>query len=215
MFDVADYIPISALQHYLYCPRQCALIHLEQCWVENVHTAAGRIEHAKVHSDSSEKRGPRKAVTGLQISSARLGISGIADMVDFHLEGDVWHPYPVEYKHGRPKHHDSDRVQLCAQAMCLEEMLGLTIPEGALFYWKPRRREIVAFDAALRKMTGDTVSAIRAMLAGGTTPPPPDARSIKRLCPDCSLQEACMPEKSGQSAKKYLEAIFTHNESSL
>lgn len=181
--------------------------------MENVHTAAGRLEHARVHSDSSEKRGPHKSATNLQISSPTLGISGLADMVEFDLVDGVWLPSPVEYKHGRPKHKDSDRVQLCAQAMCLEEMLGVSIAEGALFYWKPRRRERVAFDDALRQTTRDTVFAIRTMLASGLTPPPPDACAIRRLCPDCSMREVCMPEKSRQSAKKYLEAILADNES--
>lgn len=183
--------------------------------MENVHTAAGRLEHAKVHSDSSEKRRDSKSVTGLQISSSLLGISGVADMVEFDLVDGVWQPYPVEYKHGRPKNKDSDRVQLCAQAMCLEEMLGLNIPVGALFYWKPRRREIVAFDEALRKITEATALTVRAMLASGATPPPPAQATIKRLCPDCSMKGVCLPEKSGRSAKKYLEDIFTGNESSV
>lgn len=133
MYSAADLMPISALQHYLFCPRQCALIHLEQIWAENLYTAEGRLLHEKADSGKTEVRGDVKSVTGLLVRSLELGVTGKADVVEFHRREGIWHPFPVEYKRGRPKSHDADKIQLCAQALCLEEMLGLPVPEGALF----------------------------------------------------------------------------------
>ena len=145
MYDEADYIMLSALQHYLYCPRQCALIHLEQVWAENRFTAEGRVLHERADSEEKARQGRVRTVRTLPIASARLGLSGQADVVEFHADGSV---YPVEYKRGRPKANRCDEVQLCAQALCLEEMLRLRIESGALFYGEKRRRKAVAFDAA-------------------------------------------------------------------
>lgn len=208
MFAAADLIPISALQHYLYCPRQCALIHLEQIWTESVHTAEGRILHEKVHSGTAQTRGNVKTVTGLSLRSSALGLVGQADMVEFHRRDAVWHPYPVEYKRGRPKSIDADRVQLCAQALCLEEMLGLPVPEGALFYGKIRRRTTVFFDTALREATITVTAAVRAMLDTGRTPLPPTTANT--ICAACSLCEDCMPLIFTQrpSANRYLETLL-------
>ena len=144
-YPEADFIPLSALQHYLYCPRQCAQIHLDRAWEENVFTAEGRILHERAHSGETESRKTVRTVTSLALSSKRLGISGVADVVEFHEGKGSWQPYPVEYKRGRPKKSDADRVQLCAQALCLEEMLDIPVPEGALFYGQTRRRETVRF----------------------------------------------------------------------
>ena len=131
-YTEADFIPISALQHYLYCPRQCALIHLDRAWEENVFTAQGRLMHENAHAAGTESRKNIRTATALILGSERLGIGGVADIVEFHRINGHWQPYPVEYKRGRPKKSDADRVQLCAQAMCLEEMRQTTITEGAL-----------------------------------------------------------------------------------
>ena len=137
-----DLIPLSALQHYLYCPRQCALIHVEQQWEENRQTAEGRLLHQRADQPQTELRHGIRTATAMPLASRALGISGIADVVEFHSE----QPFPVEYKRGRPKAHRADEVQLCAQALCLEEMLGRTVPEGALFYGQTHRRKAVTLD---------------------------------------------------------------------
>lgn len=201
-----DLIPLSALQHYLYCPRQCALIHLEQIWSENAHTAEGRLLHEKVHSGTSEKRDGVKIATGLMIRSLELGLGGQTDMVEFHFQNKAWRPYPVEYKRGKPKSMDADRVQLCAQALCLEEMLRVPVPEGALFYGKTRRRQIVPMDDALRQTTRRAAEAVRSLLQSEATPPPPN--DAERLCPNCSLREHCLPHPPQHSAGVYLASVL-------
>ena len=136
-----DLIMISALQHFAFCPRQCALIHIEQVWTESGLTAEGRIMHEKVHEEQRESRGAVRIECGIPLRSLRLGLIGKADVVEFHRIGKgVWQPFPVEYKRGKPKPDHCDKVQLCAQAMCLEEMLSVPVPEGALFYGRTRRR---------------------------------------------------------------------------
>ena len=204
-YSEADFIPLSALQHYLYCPRQCALIHLEQVWTENAHTAEGRLLHEKADSGKTETRGDVKTVTGLLLRSTKLGLSGKADVVEFHCKEGAWLPYPVEYKRGRPKKHDADRAQLCAQAMCLEEMLGLPVLEGALFYGKTRRRQAVTFAAELREQVRQTALDVHEMLRRGTTPLP----VVDERCAACSLSEDCLPETidKRQSASRYLESL--------
>lgn len=204
----ADPIPISALQHYLYCPRQCALIHLEQLWTENVYTAEGRRLHEKAHGNATERRGDCKTVTGLPLCSQELGLIGQADVVEFHRRDGRWQPYPVEYKRGRPKSIDADRIQLCAQALCLEEMLAVAIAEGALFYGKTRRRQVVAMDAALRDATRDTARAVHDLLRQGKTPPPPPLERANAICPACSLLDACMPLAPRKSAAAYLRSVL-------
>ena len=208
MYSPADCIPLSALQHYVFCPRQCALIHVEQTWTENAHTAEGRVLHEKAHAGGSESRGTVKISTALPLCSLELGLSGVADVVEFHKNGDMWQPFPVEYKRGRPKSHDADRVQLCAQALCLEEMLRTPVPEGALFYGKTRRREHVTFDDALRTCTRQIINAVRHMLETGNTPPAP--RDAGKICACCSLYEQCMPQLSarGRSATGYLQNLL-------
>ena len=185
-----DLIPLSALQHYLYCPRQCALIHLEQQWAENRETAEGRLLHDKAETPAVERRHGVRTVTAMPLSSAALGINGVADVVEFHAEVAGERPYPVEYKRGRPKAHRADEVQLCAQALCLEAMFGVAVAEGALFYGQPRRREVVVFDEALRALTRETISATRAMFLSGRTPLA--AYDVKR-CDNCSLFDLCQP----------------------
>ena len=204
----ADSIPISALQHDLYCPRQCALIHLEQLWTENVFTAEGRQLHEKAHSNTAESRGDCKTVSGLLLCSHFYGLTGQADVVEFHRSDGCWLPYPVEYKRGRPKSIAADRIQLCAQALCLEEMLHVGISEGALFYGKTRRRQAVPLDEALREETRKTICAVHALLRSGSTPPPPSLEIANAICPSCSLSDACMPLAPRKSAARYLQSIL-------
>ena len=202
----ADLIPLSALQHYLFCARQCALIHIEQAWAENAATAEGRVTHERVHAVQSEMRRGVRTVTGMPLRSRRLGVSGIADVVELHHDpGGATHPIPVEHKRGRPKAHRADEVQLCAQAMALEEMFGTDIPEGALFYGQPRRRTAVAFDAVLRALTMQVANATRAMLEAGRTPRMPYE---PRRCDACSLIDICRPRTTGAatSAAAWLAA---------
>ena len=142
-----DLLPLSGLQHLLFCERQCALIHIEQVWAENLLTTEGRIMHEKVDGPDRKSRGDIRIEYAMPLRSLRLGLIAKADVVEFHrTEGNNWLPFPVEYKHGRPKKDNIDKVQLCAQAMCLEEMLDAEIPEGAIFYGKTRRRQDVTFD---------------------------------------------------------------------
>ncbi len=193
MYPESDLFQLSALQHYLFCPRQCALIHLEQIWLENRYTAEGQLMHERADSERVEMRGDRKIVCSLMIRSLRLGVSGKADVVEFFKRDGIWVPFPVEYKRGRPKKNDSDRVQLCGQAMCLEEMLQIDVPRGALFYGKQKRRLPVDFNDALRKTTEDTAHAVHAMLASGMTP----LAKWTKKCETCSLLALCMPKKPG------------------
>lgn len=185
-----DLIPLSALQHYLYCPRQCALIHVEQQWAENRHTAEGRLLHQRADQPQAEQRHGVRTVTAMPLANSELGISGIADVVEFR----GGQPFPIEYKRGRPKAHRADEVQLCAQALCLEAMLGCPVPEGALFYGKTRRRKAIAFDADLRKLTLESIAATRRLLQGQHTPA---AEYKAKRCDACSLIDICQPRLLG------------------
>ena len=207
-FPESDLVPLSALQHYLFCPRQCALIHLEQIWEESRLTAEGRILHERVDAGGVEKRRDVRRAFGLPIRCLRLGLVGKADVVEFHRQADGgWLPYPVEHKRGRRKEEDWDRVQLCAQALCLEEMLGVSVPEGALFYGKEQRREVVAIADALRRETEEVAAAVHRMLAEGRTPPPEYAKK----CDSCSLVHSCLPQGvggRGNRVARYLAAAL-------
>ena len=210
MQDEKEYIPISALRHWIFCPRQCAINHMEQTWIENVFTAEGRLLHDKADRGTTEVRGDTKVCTSLWLRSDALGLVGQADVVEFHRKGEVWIPFPVEYKRGRKNADNRDRVQLCAQALCLEEMLGTPVPAGALFYGKTRRREQVALDADLRQQTATIVHEIRNMLKSCVTPPAiADAR-----CEHCSLNDACMPcaPVSRDHSGRYLAALCKSGE---
>ncbi|MDE2660710.1 MAG: CRISPR-associated protein Cas4 [Acidobacteriota bacterium] len=184
-----DLVPISALQHFLYCPRQCALIHVERVWMENRLTAEGRILHGRVEEAVTDRRSGVRTERSVAVCSRRLGLAGVVDVVEVHQGGRV---FPVEYKRGRPKRHRADEVQLCAQAVCLEEMLDQPIPEGGLFYGRSRRRMSVVFDTALRDLTAQTAREVRGLIESGMTPSPVYER---RKCDSCSLKEACKPEK--------------------
>lgn len=206
-----DLIAISALQHMAFCERQCALIHVEQVWAENRLTAEGRVLHERVHDAGAESRGEVRTVRGLRLRSLRLGLSGVADVVEFHSDPEgvpvpglrgIWTPFPVEFKRGRPKPDGCDDIQLCAQAMCLEEMLDTAIAGGALFYGQPHRRHPVAFDDALRTRTEELALRTHALIESGRTPP---AMYAKR-CESCSLFDLCKPQTigAGKSARRYI-----------
>ena len=181
-----DYLMISALQHMVFCPRQCALIHLEQVWEENLYTLRGQRVHEKVDVPEHELIEGVRVERAMPLWSHRLGLTGIADVVEFLADGT---PYPVEYKSGSKKARDADDIQLCAQALCLEEMLGCLVPRGAIFHHASRRRREVVFDEGLRSHLFTTIRDLNALIASQTLPPPvADAR-----CKDCSLIDACLP----------------------
>lgn len=204
MEDDDDLVPLAALQHWLVCPRQCALIHVERIWMDNALTAEGHVLHTRVDQGGAETRGPLRRVWALPLRSVGLGLVGVADCVEFVTGPDgAETPLPVEHKRGRPKADDRDRVQLCAQALCLEEMTGRTVPEGELFYHATRQRLTVPFDAALRRRTIDAAEAVRTLIASGRTPPPPlDGPD----CPRCSLADLCLPHVLGE--RRSAEAYF-------
>jgi CRISPR-associated exonuclease Cas4 len=189
-----DPIPLSALQHWIYCPRQCGLIHLEQQFEDNVHTARGQAVHHLVDTPGYEvKRGVR-VERALPLWSDRFGLIGKADLVEFHPDGRI---YPVEFKHGRKRGRIHDDIQLAAQAMCLEDMLGRPVPQGAIYHASSHRRREVDITEDLRALVSETADAIRAMLASGILPPPVnDAR-----CRECSLREICQPEMLAQQTQ--------------
>lgn len=182
-------VPISALEHYSYCPRQCALIHVEQTYTDNVYTVRGTLSHERVHSgDDTANRGV-PTLRSIPLWSERLGLRGKADAVELRAEG----PYPVEYKVGSRHGTDAD-LQLCAQALCLEEMLGVPVSRGAIYYHATRRRHEVELDEALRERTTTAIEEVRAMLREQLLPEAPnDAR-----CPKCSLINACLPSVVGE-----------------
>ena len=189
-----DSLPLSALQHWLFCPRQCALIHVERLWEENRLTAEGRVLHERADEGIPESRDGARVLRAVQVASERHGLHGLADVVEMRGTdgGDGRRvPYPLEYKRGRPKAHRADEVQLCGQAICLEEMTGQAVPEGALFYGKNRRRKIVAMDDTLRALTLTVAAEAQAALADGTLTPP--VFDPKR-CAACSLIDLCRPE---------------------
>ncbi|WP_299316105.1 CRISPR-associated protein Cas4 [uncultured Halomonas sp.] len=203
MEDDARLIPLSALQHMLFCPRQCALIHLEQQWAENRYTAEGRILHERADNLGHERRRGIHTAMALPLASEVLGLTGVADVVEFD---ESRHPHvvrPIEYKRGRPKAHRADEVQLCAQALCLEEMLDVSIEQGALYYGKTRRRKTVAFDEELRALTLRVITETRALFDSNHTP---SATYEPKRCDHCSLIDACQPQVMGKqrSAGRWL-----------
>ncbi len=199
-----DLIQLSAMQHFMFCERQCALIHIEQVWSENLFTAEGRIMHDRVDTANREVRGKVRIDYGVPLRSLRLGLIGKADVVEFHKKDDgMWQPFPVEYKRGKPKMDDCDKVQLCAQAICLEEMLNIEIKEGALFYGQTRRREDVVFDEKLRRETEEAARKVHDLIESGITPKP----EYSKKCKKCSLYELCMPKLS-RKASKYLMQVL-------
>lgn len=202
MLPEEDFVAISALQHYCFCPRQCALIYVEGLWRENALTVAGSLLHERVDQQRRESRPGIKQLTALRLVSHQLGVCGVADMVELHQTPQGWRAYPVEYKHGKPKEHRADEVQLCAQAIALEEMRHESIPEGALFYGTTRRRLTVRFDEMLRELTAQAARAVHALINTGTTPPP----TYTPACEACSLYDLCRPKEiaEGASAKAWI-----------
>jgi CRISPR-associated exonuclease Cas4 len=214
MFTEDDLLPISALQHLEFCPRRCALVHVEEIWSENVQTAEGRALHQRVHESPSETIGGVRVARGLRLCSLALGLAGVADVVEFHpCEGDApgcvalpgltgrWRPFPVEYKRGRRKREMSYFVQLCAQALCLEEMLGATVPMGALYHGKSRHRQPVSFDVDLRRHTETLARQLHELVAAGRPPPP----QYGPKCKFCSLAGVCIPRlRPSRSARDYV-----------
>lgn len=241
MYHEADLLPISALQHLAFCKRQWALIHLEGMWAENRLTVEGRHLHDRAHEQESESRGELRIARGLRLHSLRLGLAGVADVVEFRLCSNsepqgwsqaqlrpptdsskgqgtapgvilpglpgLWLPVPVEYKHGQPKHGPCDEVQLCAQALSLEEMLGVEIGAGALFYGKLRHRHQVAFTPELRRQTEKLSLRLHDLTRLRKTPP----ALYEKKCDSCSLFELCMPRVLGKplDVEKYLSGLFT------
>ena len=198
MYAEDDLLMISALQHYLFCPRQCALIHIEQQWVENRLTAEGRVLHERVHTASRQSRRDMRVEFDLPLRSLQLGLTGRADVVEFHRQTDgSWLPFPVEYKRGRPKKDNSDKVQLCAQALCLEEMLQVGIPRGALYYGQKHRRQEVVFDEELRQITTTSARELHDLISSGETPSPVYAKR----CESCSFVHLCLPKAMGKKKR--------------
>jgi len=185
-WDDADLVPISALEHFSYCPRQAALIHIEAVWDENIYTLRGRFVHEEVDAGGGEDEGGVRVERSLPLRSQRLGLVGVADIVEFH--GAT--PYPVDYKHGPKRQKEHDDLQLCAQAVCLEEMTGQPVARGAIYHATSRRRREVVFDASLRQRLTAAVRDLRSLLRQEALPPPvADGR-----CRHCSLNSSCLPE---------------------
>ena len=196
MNEADDPIMLSALQHWSYCSRQCALIHVEQAFDENVFTMRGNAAHERVDDPGFGTFEGVRSERALPVWSERLGLIGKCDVVEFHPDGRI---YPVEYKHGKKREKIHDDLQLGAQAMCLEEMTGKTITHGAIYHHGSRRRREVAITQELRDKVEETVNAIRAMMDSGKLPPPAnDAR-----CKECSLKEICQPEVLAEISKQH------------
>lgn len=221
MYDDDELLQISALQHLAFCERQWGLIYLENLWVENILTAEGRNLHERVDSDLSESRGDIITSHGLRVKSSKLGLTGRTDVVEFHridtpddnsngvrLKNNqgLWRPFPIEYKRGKPKIDRSDEIQLCAQALCLEEMLGVRIEEGALYYGKPRKRTSVSLDISLRTETVNLIDKLRRLTQLKQTP---SARYEKK-CRNCSLVDLCLPKATSVAGKvhNYIDGII-------
>lgn len=204
MYEDEDLIPLSALQHFQFCERQCALIHVEQLWAENSYTAEGRILHERAHSEKGLRRPGRKTEFGMPIRSLALGLIGRTDAVEYREDGGI---VIVEYKRGRPKKGREDEVQLCAQALCLEEMRGASIAEGALYYGKTKRRKVVALDEELRSLTEEVTRRVHALVDSGKTP---EAPFDEGKCPNCSLLGLCMPGRrtKGRGVEAYLRRML-------
>lgn len=212
MYPQEEYLMISGIQHFVFCRRQWALIHIEQQWEENYRTTAGELMHKKAHDEGAfEKRGDLLIVRGLRISSHELGLSGQCDVVEFHKNDDgidlfdydgKWNPVPIEYKHGTIKEDKSDEAQLCAQAICLEEMFKTDIPEGYLYYGQNRRRHHVEFTEALRKEVQELCREMHVLFQKGHTP------NVKysKQCKSCSLENLCLPKlKRVIGVRTYIE----------
>jgi CRISPR-associated exonuclease Cas4 len=224
MYTEDDLLPISGLQHLAFCQRQVALIHIEGMWEENVYTAEGKILHERAHEEGSEAVGDVRIARGLRLRSLRLGLVGVADVVEFHrvdnpgLKTSVnlagvrgrWQPFIVEYKRGLPKLDRTDEVQLCAQAMCLEEMLDIEILESAFFYGRPRRRDVVNLGSSLREETAIMAKRLHELIDSGKTP----TAVYCEKCQRCSLGDVCLPKmpRGRDGVENYLRSALSDNE---
>lgn len=215
-FREEEFLPLSGLQHFAFCRRQWALIHLEQQWQENLRTIEGQLLHERAHDASlRERRGDTLVLRSLAVASPTLGLSGQCDVVEFRaapegvpLAGEEgrWLPFPVEYKRGRPKPHQADELQLCAQAMCLEEMLCCPVPEGALYYGETRRRTPVRFSPELRRQVQSAAEEMHQLFRRGHTP---KARPGK-FCGACSLKELCLPQLIRRESVSDYDVVRSH-----
>jgi len=214
IYQEDDYLQLSGLQHFLFCRRQWALIHVENLWQENYRTVDGTLMHQNVHQEGNvEKRGDRIIIRGMRVSSAALGVSGQCDAVEFLKDpGGVtldrweghWKPFPVEYKHGSPKEDLSDAAQLCAQAMCLEEMLCCKIDRGALYYGETKHRQEVLFSEALRGTVTSALAEMHELASRGYTP----KVKPRKGCNACSLKDLCLPKMNrAGSVEAYLKRM--------
>jgi CRISPR-associated exonuclease Cas4 len=202
MYSDEDLLPLSGLQHILFCERQCALIHVEGAWKENAFTAEGRAMHGKAHAGKTESRRKNRTEYGIDLRSLELGLSGKADAITFEENGSVT---IVEYKRGRPKRGRMDEVQVCAQAMCLEEMTRKEIPVAALFYGKTKRRTEIPLTGELRTLTAETAHRYHELIENGITP----VASYAKKCQRCSLLDLCLPERKKQitNVSDFVEAM--------
>jgi CRISPR-associated exonuclease Cas4 len=207
--DDIESVMISALEHYSYCPRQCALIHIEQTFDENIYTLKGRMAHERVDQAMMRTEDEMRVERGLPLWSRRLGLTGRADVVEFH--GDV--PYPVEYKLGKQRKWQYEAIQVCAQAMCLEEMMSCSVPKGAIYYCSSRVRREILFDAHLRETVVQVAEAVHVLLKSYSLPP---AVNDQR-CENCSLLESCLPNIVAKPGKwqSYRATLFTIEEESV
>lgn len=201
-------IPLSALQHFAFCPRQCALIHNEQVWAENWLTAQGQVLHQRVDRGEPETRKGIRYERGVLVSAESIGITGKLDLVEIDLSaGDI---KPVEYKRGKPKKDNWDRIQLCAQGLCLEEMRSQPVQAGALWYWQTRHRDDVAFSEDLREETRQVIADVRQLLISGQTP----KAAYEKKCDACSLFDLCNPKLLGRDrSAHYVDNLFDDGES--
>ncbi len=198
-------IPVSALQHYSFCPRQCAYIHIERAWIDNYLTAKGSQLHERVHSSETETRSNVRSERGVQVCSEKLGVHGQLDLLEVDCgSGAVM---PVEYKRGKPKTADCDRIQLCAQVLCLEEMTGRRIDKAAIWYWQVRRREWINVDDALRKSTLAVINATKKLFSDGELPKAVYSPS----CKACSFVDRCSPQHKDHS-DSYVKKMFLNEE---
>jgi len=218
VYSEDDLLPLSGLQHIVFCERQAALIHVERLWLDDAATVEGHHLHETTDSGKGESRGDLRIARSLALRNLKLGLAGVADVVEFHRlppsatagarlrsQPGLWRPFPVEYKRGRPKLHQADEVQLCAQALCLEEMLETEVPEGALFYGKTRRRHHVIIDEPLRDLTARAAARFRELIEKRLTP----LARWEKKCEKCSLLVRCRPETIGRSTARYIRGLFS------
>lgn len=209
-----DFLAISALQHFAYCPRQFALIHVEQAWAENLFTSEGRVLHERVDEGPTEQRHGVRHERAVSVISHHFRLTGKMDLLEIEKDESkgTLRYFPVEYKRGKPKLEDWDRIQLCAQALCIEEMRNTIIAQGAIWYWEVRRREAVDIDEALRLKTTVAIEGARAVLLSGKTPPPVN----DRRCKACSLVDLCGPAIFAEDRTgAYIDRMYVESQAAM